>query len=44
MALKKSDDIAETKRKFSELCEEYVIVLARPELHPAVAKNVDVCR
>ena len=40
-ALNKKDPIAETKRKFSELCEEYVLVLVRPELQPAVSGNVD---
>jgi hypothetical protein len=38
---KKGEEIAESKRKFSELIEEYVLSLARPELEPAVKENVD---
>jgi hypothetical protein len=41
MALKSADPIADTKRKFSELCEEYVLRLVRPEIEPVVSQNVD---
>ena len=37
---KKGEEITESKRKFSELCEEYVLCLARPELESMVRENV----
>jgi hypothetical protein len=40
-AFRDDDPIAETKRKFSELCEEFALGMARPKIEPLIKQKVD---